>query len=459
MSKKGKPASKPYAGKSAAVAAVKRPAVSQIRPASAPTTGSTLSDLRLRRMDYTGTLVTLGPVHVGTGESELLTKQGSNSDQTEFALIWRDCRDAPWLPPTTLKGLLKALDEQRDADHVALFGALAPKAVMGALRFKGAVQSAEGVAVGAGKPAGGASVLTRTAIDPGRGTAKRNQLFAKEFIGTGAKFTFFLRLEGRHSQVDFERLQERVQFLLSRLSSVDGVAIGALGKQGEGRIRLEKDAKRQRWQTSTRPDTLGALVTAGNAEHFALTPVAARTWRHKITLGCSVPFLISDGHYDRAVATGSNPPHLIPVRDEKGAVTSASSILGVLRGRACWLVAIAGVRKTGTPSVTNSDVDLLFGTTGRKGLIRVQIDRKKVTAAPIMTQVKIDRFSGAGMEGALVSTQGDLVTFDLGLDIARPEAGATTLLDLLAGDIKANGLQLGHSTTRGFGWFEEVPAP
>jgi CRISPR/Cas system CSM-associated protein Csm3 (group 7 of RAMP superfamily) len=74
-----------------------------------------------QRVDFTLTLELLSDVHIGCGESGLLSEIRDNTKEQDkgdpsVLVIQRDAQKRPWLPPTSLKGAFRstgALDEDK----------------------------------------------------------------------------------------------------------------------------------------------------------------------------------------------------------------------------------------------------------------------------------------------------------------------------------------------------------
>src|SRR5262249_7931664 len=82
------------------------------------------------RYEITGTLEVLAPLHIGSGRDEAIPgvggKPGANVELPAVARIIVDERRRPWLPPTTLKGMLRRIAEEALSPEVVfdLFGSI-----------------------------------------------------------------------------------------------------------------------------------------------------------------------------------------------------------------------------------------------------------------------------------------------------------------------------------------------
>lgn len=413
------------------------------------------------RIDITGELEVVTPLHVGSGTFRSLPAAAQDQGECpEVAEIVRDADGAPYLPPTTLKGLLRRLMEampDQKEQMPRLLGEIKNdgQGRMGALLMRGARRLvAPNVQDAPYAEERGIFVAARTRVDPQSGTAKDSALFFQEMAAAGSRFEFRASIETRHGDAD--ELAGALVAVLDRLTVTDGQAIGKGQADGFGRVRLDADTVRI---------TRHVLASSGRLEVSDATalwrdrvPTPAASPAVRLTLRCDGPFAVIDA--SRKSKRGERKdddkiPQLAAQRlTERLPLLLGSSVSGALRARAGWLAALAIYRKAG-PQEGNNPLDGLFGTTGRRG--RLMIERLEVAEAEpwTVTSVKLDRFSGAPIDNALFSTATftDVnVEMDLRLD-ARASDAEQTLFDYLITDITDNGLQLGHGGNKGFGWF------
>lgn len=120
-----------------------------------------------------GNLELLSALHVGTGDTRQAAIRADAGNMTEIAVVACDHRGRPYLPGTTIKGLLRRLAEARldCLDVVSLFGTIKNETAgsMGALLVRGAAETATGDArgmpyVAVAKLADGIFIAARTRI-------------------------------------------------------------------------------------------------------------------------------------------------------------------------------------------------------------------------------------------------------------------------------------------------------
>jgi CRISPR/Cas system CSM-associated protein Csm3 (group 7 of RAMP superfamily) len=469
--------------------------------------------------DVEATLDLLSPLHVGSGGSrdDIPTVKGKDGANTKpaVATIVRDADGNPYVPGTTLKGLLRRLAEARGMDAERLFGAIKlDKAgspgrvtVFGARRIDGpAVPHAPFVAGAEAALGKGVFVAARTRIDPASGTAGDHTLFHQEMAAPQTKFRLRLRIDARagvdeRDLKDLEHADHALQTaraarqdrdaraeaetdladllgLLNDLCADDGQAIGKSQADGFGRVRLLADSITVKGRLLAKS---GVFENHAPKAKPALKPVPKA---EALRFACNGPFLVLDASKTRKAGEsedGSRPHRSPQAWDERHPMLFGTSVMGALRARARWLQARKALRRGAKDEAIDaidpdgvvwrkgmdlrdlSSVQRLFGVTGFRGRLTIAALRVQQAKPWDVTSVKLDRFTGGPVDNALFKTRAFLgVAFDLALalDERRPRGLDSEkrkedqdLFDLLLADIQANGLILGHGGNKGFGWF------
>jgi CRISPR/Cas system CSM-associated protein Csm3 (group 7 of RAMP superfamily) len=467
------------------------------------------------RYEFAGTLDVLSPLHVGTGDVAAIAgvggRAGSNEPLPGVALIVRDDRGYPWLPPTTLKGLLRRIGEDILPDDQVkdLFGSIKlsenQSGAMGALLPRGATLQGSAPDV-TGYPyvkaAGGALkhgtfVAARTAIDARAGVADDHKLYFQEMVPAGAAFAMRFTLLARD---DKPARLDALRAILAVLARDNGVPCGRGKADGAGALRLRAD---KLTQVEKRIDGQGELVAAKSITvllpRSAAKPKqgaapAKRRWRG--TLVCDGPFISIDSSHDpnagRTSEDDKSVPQLVYQRGSEGQpLELGSQVSGVLRARARWIAGLEALKNGLDPITVDpgaaddlrarqrvvqrpadvgkiglTPVERLFGVSGFAGLLAIEKMRFSDAKPYSITSVKLDHFSGAPIDKALFTTSAvtgarlDLVlTLRDRRGVGRmTQAGIATeqdcrLFKALMDDLKVNGLSLGHGWAKGFGWF------
>ncbi len=410
----------------------------------------------LQRIDYSFVFEVLSALHLGTGETRFYVPEGKTEKEGwHIQTIVRDHEDKPFIPGSSVKGLLRGIARQLGDDGDVLFGSIRQDNTgrMGALQVRGASQIKPGVASGLPYASDGVFITARTAIDGGRGISETNKLFHAEAVAPGARFCGRLRLETRADVQDLERL---VQQILAQLSVADGVGLGADGASGLGRIRLVETVSRTCWLLDAKT---GALK-AGRADAVALPePVIEASTRVELVLECDGPYLQNDFSWDKdqrqqekSKSQNKDEAHLKPLRRDNVPYLTGDSVSGFLRARLNWLKSLADLRKEDADYLNS---ERLFGKTGERARLIVRVAGIKRGGTMKNTSLRVDRFSGGAIDNALFVTEADYgVRFRLVLELdGRASEGDDRAVKALEADIRQNGLQLGHGTGKGFGWF------
>lgn len=418
-----------------------------------------------RRYEIMGVLELLSPLHVGTGEVKEIAgvkgREGVN-EQPEVALIVRDYKGRPYLPSTTIKGLLRRLCESIEPDHVSdLFGKIknsdAETGNMGAILVRGT--SLEGAAPdvsrypyaeAAGAELGpGVFVAARTAIDPMSGAAANHKLFFQEMVAPRSRFKLRLVLIADRKDGERKRL-DAVLRILAGLADEQGVVCGRGQADGSGALQLlAKSLSIVEWAIDPADGALkDKKIDVGLP---ALDQPEQKPWRG--IFRCEGPFLSVDSSWDPEAAKGGDENKKVPQLvyqqgADKQPLDLGSQIAGVLRARARWLMGLEALARGDDPkSVDPSAVDeriakmpvvkikgekdrtlrivralddgteqpltpveRLFGVSGFAGLLAIEKMEFSGGEPYDITSVKLDHFSGAPIDKALFTTRAVIKT-------------------------------------------------
>jgi CRISPR-associated protein (TIGR03986 family) len=438
------------------------------------------------RIEIGATLSVTTPLHVGTGRrfKDALIKarpedaKFSLEEQPYSAEIAADGMGRPYLPGSGLKGALRALLEAAlgRGEGVAdpLFGSvddedggrMGPLIVYGARFEKAPTNSLRPHARSKGD---GKAASARTAIDPRRGTADRHKLFHADEVIPGTTFRFeALYLPAYAGAEAWEQLKA-----LLFLFREHGLTAGRGTRAGHGRLKVEGAIVALRRELKGNGD-LGKsavpelahdrLKQALGPRYGDLRPGVGKSY--SLTLSCDGPFFVNDWSWEPDNdQKDEKEPQLKALRESDAKpILPGPSLLGAMRARARWLAELAALREDAeSPFRPENVVDRLFGTRDGRGLLGIDVLSAGPTAARRkMTSVRLDRFSGGPMDGALFAVDSFVsptFTLTLHLDRRADEALEIALASLLE-DLARNGLRLGHGGNRGFGWFDvELKTP
>jgi CRISPR/Cas system CSM-associated protein Csm3 (group 7 of RAMP superfamily) len=403
------------------------------------------------RLEITGWLEVVTPLHIGSGHSSPDSRLPANDQgafpETRDLLV--DGSGAPYIPGSSIKGVLKALVAgQAGADK--LFGSSHgdDDGHMGALTLYGATfaSPATSSTLPYFENRHATGIVARTAIDADTGTAKDNQLFHEKKVAAGARFAFKACIDAQHEQTLLGPLLKSMH---------DGFSLGADTGTGSGRVRLVEarfevygiDPVEGTWVRKHAAPTL-------NLASFGPLPPTGR--RIQFTLQCDGPYIVNDAAWQHELDQMDKQarkalPKLKALGwrgDEPKCELPGTSLKGVLRSRSLFLERCAG----GDSALT----DRLFGTPDSAAALQMRrIDCTNTPTRTVQTSVKLDRFSAAPIETALYSAEcwvGAEFAISLCHELDDDSAACAHLKRLLQ-DVAENGLILGHGGGHGFGWF------
>ncbi|MGG7566571.1 RAMP superfamily CRISPR-associated protein [Rhodovulum sp. DZ06] len=406
---------------------------------------------RIIRSDIALKLEVVTPLHIGSGASRVIEKDGETG---ELRLVQRGEGGRPYIPGSTLKGVLRA--HYDGPETAAIFGEIgaydtdadAARGRMGVLLCRGAQFHAPGPVDGHSTADAETGIFphSRTAIDPGRGTALANRLFHMELIAPGTVFDWTLRLEDPGG---VDALKEPLLDALSRWGGAHGMQIGADGASGLGAVRISAAPEVTDWVVD--PGT-GGLKRA-QAARAQWTPREADDDVVELTLECEGPFLTRDPSHvrgkDLSDEEQEKDPHIKALHLANKPLITGQAVSGALRHAYAWR------RKLYKDDLPGADE--IFGSVEAKALLTVQVIDVTAKAEALATSVRIDRFTGGAIDNALFTVQADVgvaMRLRLKLDARRAGPEADRARDEIVEALKSEGLSLGHGAGKGFGWFK-----
>ncbi len=463
-----------------------------------------------RRYRIVGTLTTVTPIHIGSGRERIedLRKIDPRADSDERIRIKEvliDHRGKPYLPGSTIKGLLREFASRCGVDEAStrsFFGvgpttpATEEEGSGGRLLFRDApIANLKELDIPplfntdapplAWDPEKLIYVLAKTALNRVTRTVRRHKLYHFEVVPEGLEFQ--LAICG--DQLTDEEVGTLIR-LLEVLETYE-INLGALGTKGFGQaawklgsIRgLREEAEVRAWLAgdgcgydalpALGPETVSLLKAAG---HPVSSPDSHRL-RAGIRLDFDGPFLVND---PTSTGVGADKPDHHYLRSTSGRILlPATSVRGALRAQAerivrtiahgrweenaCYIddpdhccQPLEEINGIGEVSEKLCLVCQLFGGNGWRSPVRVS-DFEAVEEGVEARQefVAIDRFTGGAADGKKFnahyrfqpSFEGEIVV-DLTPPLSRRHAG---LLVLLARDLIEGDIVFGFGASKGFG--------
>ncbi len=415
------------------------------------------------RIEISGTLKAKSHLHIGCADRK--TRLDGDGTPREYAALARWNDGQPFIPASSLKGVLRAALAQAGEDFDDLFGEAseheAGRGKAAKLWFDHAImkcgtEDAELEHLSDQPPSNGVFVTKRVALDPTTGAAWEHKLFERELVAKGATFSFHATWFGGKGNI------EKLIPVLSILGQ--GIQLGAATSKGNGLVKLKLKKLSLKLFEPTEDGSLKEtdLPTDGlRKKTEAYTPTATDQARI-ITLR-----LTALGPFLSVRKTGGDTSNnvLLPLRDSQGPTLWQTSLAGALRSRARWLVARNAEdqdhhdrpdqkRQPEERRDDNSlsDVERLFGITGRRAKLRITKLKCTNPGIPIsLTSNSLDRLTGATRAGALFTRR---AYWKPEFEATLVATGEHDLLNKLLDDLESEPLELGHGASVGFGWFQ-----
>mgnify|MGYP000901999500 CR=1 FL=1 len=450
------------------------------------------------RLIFDAVLITRSPLHVGSGFSDghLTQSSGESKAEGEIANVVLGLDDLPVIPATSIKGAMRALIEQSDQDAAkALFGDIKSDGGgrMGVLTPYAATtrQKADvGKRIDRKSEDRGVFIAQRVAIDDASGTAADKKLLTRTMVAPGHSFNLQMVVMGGDAVLE----PPHRDILVKLLASIRERHLQLGSGKGDGHGVLAFKLERVRSLSLNR--TTGALdeqdVTSVWTKAIEGTGkpelINGFSYRYRLQLAGEDVFAVLGAREEPKAKTEQQPAlekgrgnTLKALRNNDGTPElPGTSLMGVLRARAEWLVELKRARFTPgeedailLAELFGAEADALKNIkprlakrngikpgnlTGFAGMLRVISIKAKGGNIVTTPSVRIDRLAQAPMDGGLFAFEAfDQPTFEveLGLDHRAKDCHAE-FVEALLKDIIAEGprqgLMLGHRGNSGFGW-------
>jgi len=328
-----------------------------------------------------GTVELLSPAIIGSGRDE-------NSDVD----VLRDSEGKVYIPATSFTGVLRhaiKLDNSYK-DKLELF--------WGSPMEKEKQLRQSSIKIDDLLPDSEPKVVIRDGvkIDNKKGIAEEGAKFDYEVIEPGAKFNLNIEVTLDGNDDDFKK---RMLATIIKYLEDGQINIGAKTNSGFGRIKLT-NCKIYTFDFTRKEDVLRWLKqnfsaqSEFNADPFELKPK---------TFTISADFVIKNSLIVRSYNFDPNEPDIEHIKSNGKPVLPGTSIKGAIRARAERIVKTLGK--------SESIIKDLFGDVdekskeAKKGKITVEETIIDGYPEEVQTRIKIDRFTGGAIEGALLETK------------------------------------------------------
>ncbi|MBK6744817.1 MAG: hypothetical protein IPG66_18430 [Hydrogenophilales bacterium] len=453
----------------------------------------------------TGTLTTRANFHIGNGEivpndpRVSLDKDENGEEQyADVAAIVTDCNGKPWLPGSSLRGVLRAWFEKHAPNHiVSLFGrGDKNQEEAGKTRVCGGVYRSHAIQPSLTQESyhfdsGRLTLLEAgVAIDRVLGVASDQKLYYQEVVRPACA-------SSRPSKSATSK-NPPFKALLAALEAFndDSLTLGAETHSGKGRMTwkcarvcgLAGEAMKQ-WARDAFTGKADAPIDRAQVVQIQPSTHSTAAASLDVTLKFEGLFCVNDPGSCRLGQAGEKAPQKTPMKtsmtpswlnkqprlDAQGrAYLPANSFRGVFRSQMERIARTLGLPKvcgegtgiTCKPLHHAKDVDnlcpvcQLMGAPGWKSLIEIG-DFRQQGEAQVITQefLAIDRFTGGGADGkkfnarAVVrpTLQGRLSLDETRLASLKDKDAALALFTHTLRDLKEGDLRFGMGTAKGYG--------
>ncbi|MDW7973031.1 MAG: RAMP superfamily CRISPR-associated protein [Thermodesulfovibrio sp.] len=333
------------------------------------------------------------------GEIELISPAivGSGKSDTADLEVIKDSNGVPYIPATSFAGVLRHKIKNFNIPRKTL------EKIWGlsvALSHQDLRQSSIIISDLLPKGTPSLSIRDGVKIDRKRGIAEDKAKFDYEVVDAGALFDLKIEvpLNGEDDELKKRLLSTYVEMLKNDL-----IRVGAKTNSGFGKIRL-KDYKFYHFNFKEKDHVIAwfrYLKTneLPNTQELTIEPIPFNEKKFELT----AYFTIKNSLIVRDYSIDPNSPDMVHIKSNKKPVLPGTSIKGAIRARAERIVKTLGIE--------NSVIEDLFGDAGKdvsepkRG--RISIDETYIDGytEEVQTRIKIDRFTGGTIEGALFETK------------------------------------------------------
>jgi len=469
----------------------------QVRPAK------TSGYVRIR---LTGLLTSLSPLHIGTGELVQAQDTDSATEALPALSFMKDHRGLPYIPGSSLRGLLRQQARiswgEEDALFKRVFGLSKGDAdntdstqtgqlrVMDAPIFlhdlddhgKISVVEPKEQSQRAEQVIQNSTTLPRVSIDPVTQTAIEHHLFSLDVILENTKFELTLELENiGQEQLTLDEMA-RINQLLERLSHASELQLGKGKSYGQGLFSWRCNTQNNHahiqgvshahllqwlkgderfpdfgslWKWQPLPDIEADYTSEWTSIPLYIKPQSA--------------FLVNAltetrKKQDKSESGSDSLPAAVFQKTKDGKpVIPGSSLKGLLRGHCRKILSTIqqGNDKAKKDKSRLQELETmleeLFGSTGRTGVIRVQSAIASDDASEHTQYFNaVDRFTGGVKDGALYHVKAARCErlnsrFLINTEFLKDNAWAQALLVMMFRDALEGDLSIGWGKSKGFG--------
>ncbi|MCI6989301.1 MAG: RAMP superfamily CRISPR-associated protein [Campylobacter sp.] len=377
------------------------------------------------------------------------------------APVLKDANGLPFIPATSLVGVIRNEFKKYDFDENAFDKFFGSSNRFSAISISDAVLSENGDEISCKNVKNSQRISLRNGIkiDEKSGIAKDSALFDFEVVCAGSEFDFKAEftLRKMHENSDFKAILDIFLTILKR-----GFSVGAKTNSGLGKLKnisleiCEYDFSRGGVAFE---NYINENFT--NNYNFALQTPKLNKFELDLILNLKTTLLIGSA-YTQTDADIAN------LKENGDFILSGSSLKGAIRNQALKIARTFRSDENKDDKNKNRDeiVENLFGfvdeneKNAKKGRIKISENAIKNVARKLHQRTKIDRFSGATIDGALFDSEvlmgGDdnKTQINAKITIFEPKNAEIGLLLLVAKDLCTGFLAVGGGKNIGRGVFK-----
>lgn len=406
-----------------------------------------------------GQIECVSPVHVGSGRD----------DRSDMDILL-DSDGNPFIPATSFVGILRHAIEERSN--------MQSEFPQNCKEFWGYTEDQDGRQSAlccsdltwlSGEPL---KIVVRDGIriDNKKGLVEQGGKFDFELVERGNRFRFNVELTYREKDEAFVKKTARTIY---DLLAEQRIQIGAKTNSGFGQIRLLKDETQIfEFDFSKKIDVFNWLMQNFSQENVVSFDALGKAFdlREEV-FSLRVILALRNSLIIRSYSHEPKMPDTTQLRSRDDWVIPGSSLKGAIRARAERIVNTLELENAGEiitglfGNVDDVDDDKRKSKNAKKGKVRIQetILTERDFPAELQARIKVDRFTGGVIEGALFDSMpvfapsgGSLITVQI--DVTNYEKREAGLLLLVLKDLWSGDLAVGGEKNVGRGVFEGVRA-
>lgn len=391
-----------------------------------------------------GLIKTVSPLHIGCG-----------SDQRSDMDILLDSKGLPFIPATSFIGVLRHTLESNDSDFEKRFWGFAKdeNGCQSAIRCSDLICQIKRPKL----------IRDGIKIDNKIGMAKYQGKYDYEILERGA--TFFLNMEFTYFHDD-EFFVKKTTATIIDLLKKGKICVGAKTSNGLGQIRLNKDETKIFLFDFSKKQDVFKWLTRNFSQDNVIRPESLgdpfETFDHQLHM--DITLALKNSLIIRSYPNDPEMPDAVHMKSLDDWILTGSSLKGAIRARAERIMNTIKKSEQESKQLVNQlfgfvDEKKIGKGSAKKGKIRVHEIILPRFVSELQNRIKIDRFAGGTIEGALFDSMplfchDSQKVFNLLITVSDCSLQEAGLLLLVLKDIWTGDLAVGGEKNAGRGVFK-----